>query len=105
METRDKELPFSNILIKRNDDKIWIDIYYKPTDTRRCHPFSSTYPNHCKKKNIIYLSKENLYHSEKSTAEIKASIRIKGKPENILLPRHYNNKWYQESPRNSSKRT
>ena len=104
METRDKELPFLDILIKRNDDKIWRDIYCKPTDTRRYHLLSSTHPNNCK-KNIIYSSTENLYHSEKSTTEIKASIGIKAKPKNISLPRHYNNKWCKESPRNSLKRT
>ena len=49
METSDKELPFLNILIKRNDDKIWIDFYFKPPDTHRCLPFSSNHPNHCKK--------------------------------------------------------
>ena len=37
------------ILIKHSNDKIWIDIYYKPTDTHRCLPFSSNYPSHCKK--------------------------------------------------------
>ena len=26
-------IPFLNILFKRNIDKIWMDIYYKPTDT------------------------------------------------------------------------
>ena len=49
METSDKELPFLDILIKRNDHIIWMDIYFKPTDTRLCLPFSSSHPNHCKK--------------------------------------------------------
>ena len=26
-----------------------MDIYYKPTDTHRCLPFSSNHPKHCKK--------------------------------------------------------
>ena len=30
MKKSDKELLFLDILIKRNDDKIWIDIYFKP---------------------------------------------------------------------------
>ena len=38
-----------DILIKCNNDNIWMDIYYKPTDTHRCLPFSSNHPNHCKK--------------------------------------------------------
>ena len=36
------------ILIKHNNDKIWMDIYYKPTDIHRCLPFSSNHPKHCK---------------------------------------------------------
>ena len=47
METSDKKLPFLDILIKINDYKIWLDIYFKPTGTRRCLPFSSSHPNHC----------------------------------------------------------
>ena len=53
MKTGSKELPFLDILIKRNNSKIWMDIYFKPTDTRRCLQFSSSHPNHCK-KNTIY---------------------------------------------------
>ena len=32
IETSNKELLFLDILIKRNHDKIWMDIYLKPTD-------------------------------------------------------------------------
>ena len=53
MEYTKDAIPFLDILIKRSNDKIWMDIYYKPTDTQRCLPFSSTHPNHCK-KNILF---------------------------------------------------
>ena len=49
MEYSKDAIPFLDILIKRNNDKIWMDIYYKPTDTHRCFPFSSNHPKHCKK--------------------------------------------------------
>ena len=49
MEYIKDAIPFLDILIKRNNDNIWINIYYKPTDTHRCLPFSSNHPNHCKK--------------------------------------------------------
>ena len=49
MEYSEDAIPFLDILIKRNNDKTWIDIYYKSTDTHRCLPFSSNYPNHCKR--------------------------------------------------------
>ena len=54
METSDKELSFLDIYIKRNDNEIWINIYFKPPDTRRCVPFSSSYPSNCK-KNITFI--------------------------------------------------
>ena len=53
MEYSKDAIPFLDILIKRNNDNIWMDIYYKPTDTHRCLPFSSNHPNHCK-KNIAF---------------------------------------------------
>ena len=41
MEISDKELPLLDVLTGRNDGKIWMDIYFKPTDTRRCFLFLS----------------------------------------------------------------
>ena len=41
METSDREQPFLDVFIKSKDDKIWMDIYFKSTDTRWCLPFSS----------------------------------------------------------------
>ena len=49
MEYSKDAIPFLDILIKRNNDKIWMDIYYKLTDTHRCLPFSSNHPKHGKK--------------------------------------------------------
>ena len=53
MEYSKAVIPFLEILIKCTNDKIWMDIYYKQTDTHRCLPFSSIQFNHCK-KNIIF---------------------------------------------------
>ena len=79
MQISDKELLFLDILIKTDDHKIWMDIYFKPTDTCWCLLFMTSHPNHCK-KNINYPSTKNLCNSGKSTTEIKTSVRIKGKP-------------------------
>ena len=49
MEYSKDAIPFLDMLIKHNNDKIWMDIYYKPTDTHKCFPFSSNHPKHCKK--------------------------------------------------------
>ena len=49
METSNKELPFLDILIKKNDGKIWMDIYFKLTHTHRCLAFSCSHPKYCKR--------------------------------------------------------
>ena len=49
MEISKESIPFLDILIKRDDESIWMDLYHKPTDTRRCVEFSSRHPNHCKR--------------------------------------------------------
>ena len=48
MEYSKDQIPFLDILIKRNENGIWMDLYHKPTDTQRCLPFTSSHPNHCK---------------------------------------------------------
>ena len=49
MECSKDAIPFLGILIKPNNDEIWMDIYYKLTDTHRCLPFSCNHSKHCKK--------------------------------------------------------
>ena len=48
--------PFLDILIKRNNDKIWMEFYYKLTDTHWCFPFLSNHPRHCKKNMPLTLA-------------------------------------------------
>ena len=48
MEYRTDQTPFPDILIKRNKNGIWMDLYHQPTNTQRCLPFTSSHPNHCK---------------------------------------------------------
>ena len=49
MEFSDKEIPFLDFLIKRDNSGIWMDLYHKPTDTQRCLPYSTSHPKHCLK--------------------------------------------------------
>ena len=49
MEFSGKEIPFLDILIKRGNSGIWMDLYHKPTDTQRCLPYSTSHPKHCLK--------------------------------------------------------
>lgn len=54
MEYSDKEIPFLDILIKRDSSGIWMDLYHRPTDTQRCLPYSKSHPRHCP-KSIAFL--------------------------------------------------
>ena len=50
MEFSDQEIPFLDILIKRDNNGIWMDLYHKPTDTQQCLPYSTSHSKHCLKK-------------------------------------------------------
>ena len=71
MEYSKDAIPFLDILIKRNNDKIWMDIYYKPTDAHRCLPFSSNHPKHCKKNITFTLARRICTIVENTEAKMK----------------------------------
>ena len=49
MEYITDQIPFLDILIKKNQNGIWMDLYHKPIDTQRCLPFTSSHPKHCER--------------------------------------------------------
>ena len=49
MEYSKDQIPFLDILIKRNKSGIWMNLFHKLTDTQSCLPFTSSHPNHCKR--------------------------------------------------------
>ena len=102
METSDKELPFLDILIKRNDGKIWIDIYFKPTGTLGRLPFSSRHPNHCTETIPFTLAQRICTIVENQQQKLRHLSELKENLKNMTT-RQYNNNWYQESLKNSSK--
>ena len=50
MEQHNVYLPFLDIMINKDpgNNNIWLDIFYKKTDTRRCVPFDSCHRKQCK---------------------------------------------------------
>ena len=50
MEQHNFYLPFLDIMINKDleTNNIWMDIFYKRTDTRRCVPFNFWHPKQCK---------------------------------------------------------
>ena len=49
MELNDNKLPFLDILITKSGKKNWINIYSKPTDSKRYVSYLSNHPNSCLK--------------------------------------------------------
>ena len=47
MEKSQTRLPFLDIMINKSGTKIWMDIYNKPTDSKRYVSFMSNHPKHC----------------------------------------------------------
>ena len=80
MEISDKEILFLHIFLKQNCDKIWIDNYFKPTDTCRFLPFSASHPNHCKKNIPFRLAQrictivENQQQKLRHLSELKKNL-------------------------------
>ena len=53
-------LPFLDIMMNKDleNNNIWMDMFYKKTDTRRCIAFNSCHPKQCKKIHILHLLEE-----------------------------------------------
>ena len=71
MEYSEDAIPFLDVFIKRNNGKIWMDIYYKPTDAHRCLSFPSNHPNHCKKNIPFTLARRICTIVENTEAKMK----------------------------------
>jgi hypothetical protein len=48
MEESQHKISFLDILITHHGEKLWTDIYYKPTDTHQYLHFASSHPRHTK---------------------------------------------------------
>ena len=72
MEYSKDQIPFLDILIKRNENGIWMDLYHKPTDTQRCLPFTFSHPNHCKRNVPFCLAQRICTIAENNTEKLKS---------------------------------
>ena len=103
MESSNKELLLLTILIQRSDDKIWMDIYFKPTDTRRCLQFSFIHPNYCQKDIPLTLARrictivENQQKKLEHLSKSKEILKKYDYPVYIITNR------IKETPKNSAK--
>ena len=76
MECTNKAIPFLDILIKSNNDQIWVDIYYESTDTHSL-PFSSNHPNYCKYNIPLTLTCHICIIVENTEAKLKQLENLK----------------------------
>ena len=78
------------ILIKRNENGIWMDLYHKPTDTQRCLPFTSSHPNHCKRNIPFCLARrictiaENNAEKLKNLENLKSNLSKYNYPDSLI---------------------
>ena len=77
MEYSKDQIPFLDILIKRNENGIWVDLYHKPTDTQRCLPFTSSHPNHCKRNIPFCLARRICTIAENNAEKLKNLENLK----------------------------
>ena len=104
MEYSKDQIPFLDILIKRNENSIWIDLYHKPTDTQRCLLFASSNPKHCKRNISFCLARTICTIAENNDDKIKAFGKRKIKFIKMKLPGFANKTRISENPLNATKR-
>ena len=81
MERSTTNLPFLDIMINKTGTKIWMDIYNKPTDSKRFVPFTSNHPRSCLRNIPFCLARricaivEEEETKLKRLSELKTSLR------------------------------
>ena len=85
METSDTQLPFLDIMINKEGKKVFMDIYSKPTDSKRYISLKSNHPSHCLKNILSPLARRICMIAEKDSLK---EIKLK-QLETLLLEQHY----------------
>ena len=90
MEVHTEKLPFLDVMVNIEDDKIWMDTYSKPTDTKRYVPFNSCHPKHTLKNIPLNLARRICMIIEKDDikelklAEINKVLINLGYPKEVV---------------------
>ena len=92
MEQHNLYLPFLDTMINKDleTNNIWMDIFYKKADTRRCVPFNSCYLKQCK-NNILFTRArrictivENSEVRKKYLDELQKVLYSQEYPQNVI---------------------
>ena len=98
MEESDTHLPFLDIMINKEGKKTFMDIYSKPTDSKRYLSFKSNLPKHCLKNIPFSLTRTICMITEKdSLKEIKLLERTRNTSTRAALPRKNYKSRYEQS--------
>ena len=97
MEYSKDQIPFLDILIKRNENGIWMDLYHKPTDTQRCLPFTFSHPNHCKRNIPFSLTRRFCTVTENNTEKLKNLENLKLNLSKYHYPNSLINQGFQKA--------
>ena len=92
MEQHNLYLPFLDIMINKDpeNNNIWMDIFYKKTDTRRCVPFNSCHSKQCKKNIPFILARrvctivENNEVRKKRLGKLQKVLYLQEYPQNLV---------------------
>ena len=85
IETSDTQLPFLDVMMNKEVKKVLMDIYSKPTNSKRYVSFKSNHPKHCLKNIPSSLARRICMIAEKDSLK---EIKLK-ELEAILLEQHY----------------
>ena len=77
MEHSEEMVPFLDVLIRKEGNKIWMDLYTKPTNTRRYLPYKSAHPKHCKVNIPFCLARRICIIMENEQAKLKHLEELK----------------------------
>ena len=90
METSETNIPFLDILVNKKENKLWMDLYTKPTDSKRYVPFHSCHPRHCL-ENIPYclarricMIVENDEEKQNKLNDLKSTLEKQNYPNGII---------------------
>ena len=77
MESSDSEIAFLDVLIKRTNQGISLDLYRKPTDTQHCLNFESCHPTHCKTNIPFSMARRICTIVENASAKLEHLKKLK----------------------------
>ena len=85
MEKSDTQLPFLDVMINKEGKKVFMDIYSKPTDSKKYVSFKSNHSKHWLKNIPFSLARRTFMIAEKDSLK---EIKLK-ELETLLLEQHY----------------